>query len=87
MSTWGSAHVVLQRVPEDFHMQPFMKIASFARDSRRAIVIGVLRSKHIHGAPQDYVVLAPDPRMPLYSYVEGVEGGRQPGDFLYVLVR
>jgi hypothetical protein len=25
--------------------------------------------------------------MPLYSYVEGVEGGRQPGDFLYVLVR
>ena len=86
MSTWGSAHVVLQRIPEDFHLQPFMKMASYVRDTQKSVLIGVLRSKHIHGAPEDYVVLAPDPKMQLYSYVQGVER-RLPGDFLYVLVR
>ncbi len=88
MPEWGSAHVVLQEVPEHLHLQPFKKMFPFVLTTQASIVLGVLRSRHIHGAPADYVVMAPEPDMPLYSYCESADGKeRLPGDHLYVLVR
>jgi hypothetical protein len=85
---WGSAHIVLERVPEDYHLQPFKKMFPFMLSSSASIVVGVLRSKHIHGAPADYVIIAPEPDMSLYAYCESADGKtRLPGDHLYVLAR
>jgi hypothetical protein len=86
---WGSAAVELIPVPEMFHLQPFKKLYPWvvSNPSLQAIAIGVLRSKYIHGAPDNYVVTAPDPNLELFAYCETQDRKRLPGDQVYILRR